>query len=389
MTVIADSAELAGLCQRLTKAEYIAVDTEFMRDKTYYPQLCLVQIAGPDEAAAIDTLAPGIDLKPMFDLLVAPAVTKVFHAARQDIETFFHIARTIPAPLVDTQVAAMVCGFGDAVSYENLAAKLAGARIDKSSRFTDWARRPLTERQVSYALSDVTHLRPAYEKLKRRMDKSGRAAWVAEEMAILTNPATYQQEPREAWRRLKVRSEKPRFLAILRELCAWREEEAQRRDLPRNRIVKDETLIEIAAHAPTKAEDLAHSRGISRGQVEGKQGAAMLAAVQRGLAMPESECPKQTPRLDLPGGLAPIVELLRVLQKTRCEVHDVAQKLVASAADLEYIAADDTADVPALTGWRRELFGEAALDLKHGRIGLTVAGKTVKIVSLRAPATVD
>ena len=259
MTVIADSAELAGLCQRLTKAEYIAVDTEFMRDKTYYPQLCLVQIAGPDEAAAIDTLAPGIDLKPMFDLLVAPAVTKVFHAARQDIETFFHIARTIPAPLVDTQVAAMVCGFGDAVSYENLAAKLAGARIDKSSRFTDWARRPLTERQVSYALSDVTHLRPAYEKLKRRMDKSGRAAWVAEEMAILTNPATYQQEPREAWRRLKVRSEKPRFLAILRELCAWREEEAQRRDLPRNRIVKDETLIEIAAHAPTKAEDLAHS----------------------------------------------------------------------------------------------------------------------------------
>ena len=382
MTVIADSAELAGLCQRLAKAEYIAVDTEFMRDKTYYPQLCLVQIAGPEEAAAIDTLAPGIDLKPLFALLLDPAVIKVFHAARQDIETFFHIAGVIPTPLVDTQVAAMVCGFGDAVSYENLAAKLAGARIDKSSRFTDWARRPLTERQVSYALSDVTHLRPAYEKLKRRMDKNGRAAWVAEEMAILTNPGTYRQQPRESWRRLKVRSEKPRFLAILRELAAWREEEAQRRDLPRNRIVKDETLVEIAAHAPSKPEDLAHSRGISRGQVEGKQGAAILAAVQRGLALPESECPTPTPRLDLPGGLAPIIELLRVLLKTRCEAHDVAQKLVASAADLEYIAATDDADVPALTGWRRELFGEAALDLKHGRIGLTVAGKTVRIVKL-------
>jgi ribonuclease D len=368
---------------------FVTVDTEFLRESTYYPLLCVAQMASPAEAVIIDVLAGDVDLTPFYALMANERVTKVFHAARQDVEIIWHQAALIPRPLFDTQVAAMVLGYGDAISYDQLVQRVTGDALDKSSRFTDWARRPLTERQVSYALSDVTHLRPAYEKLKRRMDKNERAAWVAEEMAILTNPATYRQQPRESWRRLKVRSEKPRFLAILRELAAWREEEAQRRDLPRNRIVKDETLVEIAAHAPTKPEDLAHSRGISRGQVEGKQGAAILAAVQRGLALPESECPTPTPRLDLPGGLAPIVELLRVLLKTRCEAHDVAQKLVASASDLEYIAATDDADVPALTGWRRELFGEAALDLKHGRIGLTVAGKTVKIVPLRAPATVD
>jgi len=383
MTVITDNAELTGLCQRMSAAEYIAVDTEFMRDKTFWPQLCLVQVAGPDEAAAIDALAPGIDLRPLYDLLVNPAVIKVFHAARQDVEMLFHLTGQIPAPLVDTQVAAMVCGFGDSVSYENLAAKLAGAQIDKSSRFTDWARRPLTERQVTYALSDVTHLRPAYEKLKRRMEKTGRAAWVNEEMAVLMNPGTYRQDPRESWRRLKVRSEKPRFLAILREVAAWREQEAQQRNLPRNRIVKDETLVEIAAHAPTTVEDLAHGRGMSRGLAEGKQGAAILAAVRTGVQLPVSECPKPAPRPDLPAGLAPIIELMRVLLKTKCEAHDVAQKLVASAADLELLAARDDADVPALHGWRRELFGEDALALKQGRIGLTAAGKSVKIVDLR------
>jgi len=382
MTIIADSSELAAFCHRQATAEYVAVDTEFMRDKTYYPQLCLVQVAGPEEAAAVDALAPGIDMQPLFDLLNAPAVTKVFHAARQDVEMLFHITGQIPAPLVDTQVAAMVCGFGDAVSYENLTAKLAGARIDKSSRFTDWARRPLTERQVTYALSDVTHLRPTYEKLMRRIAKTGRAGWVAEEMALLTSPNTYRQDPRESWRRLKVRSEKPRFLAVLREVAAWREEEAQRRNLPRNRIIKDETVIEIAAHAPSTLEDLGHSRGVSRGQLEGKQGGAILAAVKIGLELPEDQCPKPEPRLDLPSGLTPIVELLRVLLKTRCEAHEVAQKLVANAEDLEHIAADDNAPVPALTGWRREMFGEDALALKHGRIGLTVGGRRVKIVPL-------
>src|SRR5689334_7874255 len=261
MTLIAESGALAAFCQRQRTAEFVAIDTEFMRDKTYWPQLCLVQIAGPEEAAAIDTLAPGLDLEPMLALLADPNLLKVFHAARQDIEIFFHMTGGIPAPLVDTQVAAMVCGFGDAVSYENLAAKLAGARIDKSSRFTDWAHRPLTDRQLQYALSDVTHLRPTYEHLKRRLAKTGRADWVAEEMAVLTDPATYRLEPREAWRRIKFRSDKPRMLAVLREVAAWREEEAQRRDLPRNRVLRDETLCEIAAHTPTDVEHLARCRG--------------------------------------------------------------------------------------------------------------------------------
>jgi ribonuclease D len=382
MTLIADNAELARFCARQSTAPYIAIDTEFMRDRTYWPKLCLVQIAGPEETAAIDTLAPDLDLGPLFDLMADVNVVKVFHAARQDVEIFFHLTGRIPAPIVDTQVAAMVCGFGDAVSYENLAAKLAGARIDKSSRFTDWSHRPLTDKQLQYALSDVTHLRPAYEKLKRRIEKSGRGQWVEEEMQVLTDPATYQLDPRQAWRRLKTRSENRRFLAVLREVAAWREEEAQQRDLPRNRVLKDESIIEIASHAPTTAEDLARSRGMQRGFAEGRMGQGILAAVRRGLALPESEAPKPEPRLDLPAGLAPVIDLLRVLLKTQCEAHDVAQKLVASADDLAMIAADDHAKVPALTGWRREMFGEDALALKHGRLALTADGKRIRVVPL-------
>src|SRR6202171_4341870 len=250
MTIISDTAALAALCDRLAVEKFITVDTEFMRDKTYWTILCLVQVAGADEAAAIDPLADGIDLAPLLALMANERVLKVFHAARQDIEIFFHIGGTVPQPLFDTQVAAMVCGFGDSVSYETLAGKLAGARIDKSSRFTDWAQPPLTDRQLQYALSDVTHLRPAYEHLARRLAKTGRSEWVAEEMAVLTNPNTYRLEPKESWRRIKFRNDKPRALAILREIAAWREEEAQRRDLPRGRVLKDETLCEIAAHAP-------------------------------------------------------------------------------------------------------------------------------------------
>jgi ribonuclease D len=382
MLLIADTAALAEFVDRQRSAAYIAVDTEFMRDRTYWPVLCLVQIAGPDEAAVIDALAPGIDLAPLFSLLADPKVLKVFHAARQDIEIFFHLTGKIPAPIVDTQVAAMVCGFGDAVSYENLAGKLAGARIDKSSRFTDWSHRPLTERQLHYALSDVTHLRPTYEKLQRRMEKSGRTNWVAEEMAILTDPATYRLEPREAWLRLKPRSDKPRFLAVLREVAAWREEEAQRRDQPRSRIAKDETLTEIAAHGPTTAEELGRCRGLSKGFADSRPGQALLLAVKRGLTLSEAECPTPPPRPETAPGIGPLVDLLRVLLKMRCETYQVAQKLVASANDLERIAADDRAPVPALSGWRRELFGADALALKHGRLALTAAGKEVKIVTL-------
>jgi ribonuclease D len=382
MQLIADTAALADFAERQHGAGYITVDTEFMRDRTYWPVLCLVQIAGPEDAAVIDTLAPGIDLAPLFKLLADPKVLKVFHAARQDVEIFFHLTGQIPTPIVDTQVAAMVCGFGDAVSYENLAGKLAGARIDKSSRFTDWSHRPLTERQLHYALSDVTHLRPAYEKLARRMEKTGRADWVAEEMAILTDPETYRLEPREAWHRLKPRSDKPRFLALLREVATWREEEAQRRDQPRNRIAKDETLTEIAAHAPITPEELARCRGLSKGFAESRQGQSLLAAVKRGLELSEDELPAPSPRQDTPPGVGPLVDLLRVLLKMRCETHQVAQKLVASASELERIAADDDAPVPALAGWRRDLFGADALALKHGRLALTASGKEVKIVSL-------
>jgi ribonuclease D len=382
MTLIAETAALAEFCQRQRQAEFIAIDTEFMRDKTYWPQLCLVQIAGPQDAAAIDSLAPGIDLAPLHELMADTRVTKVFHAARQDVEIFFHLTGKIPAPLVDTQVAAMVCGFGDSVSYENLAAKLAGARIDKSSRFTDWAQRPLTDRQLQYALSDVTYLRPAYEHLARRLAKTGRSEWVAEEMAVLTSPSTYRLEPSESWRRIKFRNDKPRALAILREIAAWREEEAQKRDLPRGRILKDETLCEIAAHAPRNVDDLARCRGLSRSIAENKQGHAILAAVKRGLDIPAGELPPVPPRRDLPAGLGPVVELLRVLLKMRCEDHEVAQKLVASADDLELIAADDGADVPALSGWRRDIFGADALALKRGQLALTTVGRRVKVVSL-------
>jgi ribonuclease D len=382
MTLIVENAALAAFCQRQRQAEFIAIDTEFMRDKTYWPQLCLVQIAGPQEAAAIDSLAPGIDLAPLHELMADNRVTKVFHAARQDVEIFFHLTGKIPTPLVDTQVAAMVCGFGDSVSYENLASKLAGARIDKSSRFTDWAQRPLTDRQLQYALSDVTHLRPAYEHLALRLAKTGRSGWVAEEMAVLTSPSTYRLEPAESWRRIKFRNDKPRALAILREVAAWREEEAQRRDLPRGRILKDETLCEIAAHGPRNVDDLARCRGLSHAIAENKQGQAILAAVRRGLDIPANELPPVPPRRDLPAGLGPVIELLRVLLKMRCEDHEVAQKLVASADDLELIAADDEADVPAMSGWRREIFGADALALKHGRLALTTVGRRVKVVSL-------
>ncbi len=384
MSLISDTASLAAFCRRLKDADFITVDTEFMREKTYWPLLCLVQVAGPEEALAIDPLAPGMDLAPLFELLADTKVLKVFHAARQDIEIFHHLSGAIPRPLFDTQVAAMVCGFGDAVSYETLASQLARARIDKSLRFTDWAQRPLTERQLHYALSDVTHLRPAYEKLQKRLDRDGRTDWLAEEMAVLTDPRTYVVEPAEAWRRLKPRSSSPRFLMVLKELAAWREREARDRDLPRQRLMRDETLMEIAAHAPVGIDELARTRGLSKGAAEGRQGAAVLDAVARALATPEANWPVPPERVELPRGLAPVVDLLKVLLKLKCDQHDVAQRLVASTSDIEQIAADDNAAVPALQGWRRTIYGEDALRLKHGRIGLALAesGRGLRLIPL-------
>ncbi|MCZ8311695.1 MAG: ribonuclease D [Magnetospirillum sp.] len=383
MTLITESAALAAFCAKVSSSSYVTVDTEFMRDRTYYPQLCLVQVAGPDDAAAIDALAPGIDLSPLLALMDNPAILKVFHAARQDLEIFYNLTGRVPTPLFDTQVAAMVCGFGDQVSYETLAAQLSRARIDKSVRFTDWAQRPLSERQVTYALSDVTHLRPAYEALARKLAANGRAGWLQEEMATLLDPATYRLDPEEVWRRMRPRGAKPKFLAIMKEVTAWREREAQRRDTPRNRVVRDETILDLCAHAPTTLDELARMRGLSKNFADGRLGQELLDAVKRGLAMPQAEIPTLPEGPDLPSGLGPIVELLKVLLKMKCEEHGVAQKLVATTAELERIAAsDDDTDIPALQGWRREVFGGAALDLKASKLAFTLKGKKIILLKI-------
>ena len=382
MTLIADSAALAEFCAHQKGVEFITVDTEFMRERTYWPILCLVQVAGPAEAAAIDAQAPGIDLAPLLALMNDAAIRKVFHAARQDLEIFFHLSGAVPQPLFDTQVAAMVCGFGDSASYETLVRKLAGAQLDKASRFTDWSHRPLTERQIEYALGDVVHLRTVYERLQQRLARNGRASWFAEEMAALSDPALYRTEPEAAWRRFRLRGRADsRFLGVLRALAAWREAAAQQRDLPRGRILRDEALIEIASHAPQHIESLARTRGLARGIAEGKLGGEILDAVAAGLADPDPP-PAIPQKAQNPPGLGPLIELLRVLLKQRCEDFEVAQKLVASADDLEAIAVDDRADVPALHGWRREVFGADALALKHGTLALTAGRNRIELVPL-------
>ena len=381
--LITDTRALAAFCLRLADASYITVDTEFMRERTYWSRLCLVQVAGPEEAGAIDALAEGIDLDPLFDLLADPAILKVFHAARQDMEIFYYLMGRLPAPVFDTQVAAMVCGFGDAVAYETLVAKLAKARIDKASRFTDWSVRPLSRRQIDYALSDVTYLRKAYDSLSRKLAANGHESWLAEEMAVLTAPETYAPDPEQAFRRIKTRSPDPRFLALLRELAAWRERHAQRLDVPRNRVLRDEVLIQIAHHAPLTPEDLKRTRGLGRRLADGPAGEAILGAVRRGLETPEAECPEPRRQAALPRGLAPLVDLLKVLLKLKCEEYEVAQKLVVSAADLERLAGyGEDAGVPALRGWRRPVFGEDALRLREGRIALTADGTRLRVVPM-------
>jgi ribonuclease D len=382
MTLITETAALDEFCARQRRAEFVAIDTEFMRERTYWPILCVVQVAGPDEAAAIDALVPGLDLAPLLALMADPAVLKVFHAARQDLEIFFQLSGQVPHPVFDTQIAAMVCGFGDAVSYETLVKRLAGASLDKASRFTDWAHRPLTERQIQYALADVIHLRTVYERLLQILGKNGRSHWFAEEMANLVDPAIYRTEPFEARRRFRLRGRADRrFLGVLRTVAAWREAAAQARDLPRGRIMKDEAVLEIAAHGPKTIEHLARTRSLGRGVAEGKLGQDILDAVAAGLADPDP--PAALPgKAEPPPGIGPLIELLRVLLKQRCEDYQVAQKLLASADDLEAIAADDNAPVPALHGWRREVFGADALALKHGRLALTAGKNRIELVPL-------
>src|SRR5437016_9541145 len=383
MSLITDSDAVTAFCARQKGAQFVTIDTEFMRERTYWPILCVGQLAGPEGAVAIDALAPGIELAPLLTLMADPAILKVFHAARQDLEIFFQLSGQVPHPIFDTQVAAMVCGFGDAASYETLVKRLAGASLDKASRFTDWAHRPLTERQIEYALADVVHLRTVYDRLQHLLAENGRAGWFEEEMADLVDPAIYRSEPAEAWRRFRIRGRADqRFLGVLRALAGWRETAAQQRDLPRGRIMRDEAVLEIAAHAPKTIDALARTRSLGKGIAEGKLGSEILEAVRRGLA--EIKGPVPPSRADAPPGLGPLVELLRVLLKQRCEEHQVAQKLVATAEDLEAVAADDAAPVPALSGWRYEIFGKDALALKHGRLAMTVFRNRISLVELAA-----
>ena len=379
--MITDTQALSEFCLRVRTADYITVDTEFMREKTYWPILCLVQIAGPDEADCIDALADGIDLTPLYDLMADDSILKVFHAARQDLEIFFHQAGQVPHPVFDTQVAAMVCGFGDSVGYEALITELVKARIDKGSRFTDWTLRPLSERQIDYALADVTHLRPAYEKLAAMLHDNERESWLEEEMAVLESPDTYNGNPSEAYRRIKARNTTARMLAVLRELAAWRESEAQRRDVPRNRVLRDESLVEIAHHTPKSADQLARTRGLGDKLAHGNYGQHILEAIKKGQALPDNECPKPVRKQKLPKGLGPVTDLLKVLLKMKSEDSDVAGKLLASAADIELIAAfGEDADVRAMKGWRRDVFGDHALKLRAGELSLAVKGKKLNLI---------
>lgn len=352
---------------------YITIDTEFLREHTYYPKLCLVQVATDTCAVLIDPLAQGISLDPLFEVLRAPSVLKVFHAARQDLEIFYRLMGQVPAPLFDTQVTGMVCGYGEQIGYDSLVNAITGKHIDKSSRLMDWSRRPLTDAQLKYALGDVTHLRDVYKTLASHLEDNGRTPWIAEEMDILCSASTYQVIPEKAYERIKVRTKNRRFMGILQDVAAWREVTAQNRDIPRNRLLRDESLQEIAAHPPKTGDDLEKVRGVPKGWGRSDLGKSLLEAVKHSLTRPEADLPalpKKKPNVALKG-LQPLIELLKVLLKTRCEHADVAGKLVASAADIEEIARSQSdALVPAMSGWRYDIFGRDAVELCKGRIGL-------------------
>ncbi|MEE4208666.1 MAG: ribonuclease D [Parvularcula sp.] len=379
MTLIDNTDDLRAFCERARSHPYVTVDTEFMREKTYYSQLCLVQVAFEGDAAAIDPLAEGIDLTPLFELFRDRNVLKVFHAARQDLEIFLRMMDDMPRPLFDTQIAAMVCGYGDQIGYEPLVRDLTGAQVDKGSRFTDWSRRPLSAKQLQYALGDVTHLRAVYEKLRAQLIATGREGWIDEDIAQLTDSALYDTSPQAAWQRLKLRNVRAKELGPLVALAAWREREAQNRNVPRARIIKDDVLFEVARARPKSAADLAALRSIPNGFERSALAKGLLEAVEIGIQMPKESLPKTDSGHREPGP-PDVVELLRVLLKRQCEAHNVAPKLLASASDLDLLAADDDADIPAMTGWRREVFGELALRLKRGELALTLERGRVKLL---------
>jgi ribonuclease D len=384
MRTITTTEDLAAYCAEAAKGAYVTVDTEFLRERTYWSKLCLVQMAlpGDGEAVLVDPIVgEEMSLQPLYDLMADSSVVKVFHAARQDLEIFHHEGGVLPEPLFDTQVAAMVCGFGEQVGYETLVKKIAKGSIDKSSRFTDWSRRPLTDAQKAYAVADVTHLRVVYEYLAAELERSGRTKWVEEELAVLSDPATYVIEPGEAWRRLKTRTNSGRFLAIARELARFREEYAQERNIPRNRVYKDDALLELASTKPASLADLSRSRLLLREARKGPVADGILQAVADGLACPREDWPEADDRRDRLQVNPALADLLRVLLKAKAEAEGVAQKLIASAADLDAIAAGER-DVPALRGWRQEVFGADALRLCDGEIALAADGAKVAVIPL-------
>jgi ribonuclease D len=379
-TLIATTEALQALCERLAAEEFVTVDTEFMRERTYWPELCVVQLAGEREVAVIDAQAPEIDLAPLGDLLANQAVMKVFHAARQDIEIFVLRFGDVPRPLFDTQIAAMVAGFGEQVGYDALVSALAGGSIDKAHRFSDWSVRPLSAAQIAYAAADVTYLRTVYSRLCARLAQDGRLDWVAEEMGELSDRSLYRTDPETMWERLRPRSNNRRFLGMVRALAAWRVREAQRVNIPRQRLLRDETLLEIAATAPDNPDVLARARGISRGFAEGRTGASLLAAIAEAKALPDDAMPEAPRGRDGARPSPALVSLLKVLLAAKCENHHVAARLVASSDDIERLATEEAPDIAALHGWRREVFGEDALALKQGRVALGVAGRRVKLI---------
>ncbi|QDZ00960.1 ribonuclease D [Nitratireductor mangrovi] len=380
MHLITTTDELAAAVSELEKSDFVTVDTEFIRETTFWPELCLIQMAAPGVTALVDPLASGIDLAPFFALMGNEKVTKVFHAARQDIEIVVHRGDLVPHPIFDTQVAAMVCGFGDSVSYEQLVQKVTGARIDKSSRFTDWRRRPLSERQLTYALADVTHLIEVYQYLRDELEKEGRAHWLNEEMEILTTRETYDPHPEDAWKRLRVRLRKPQEFAVLQAIAAWREREAREKNVPRGRVLKDEALSEIAMQQPRDQAALAALRTIPRGWERSATAATLLQAVNAAMEIPRDDLPKLPRQQHPPEGAAAAAELLKVLLKHVAEKQGVAPKMLASSDDIDRIAANGgEADVPALHGWRREVFGEQALKLVGGDLALRFENKKVVV----------
>lgn len=380
--VITDQKELNKICKNFSEEEFVTVDTEFLREKTYFPKLCLIQIGDKNKNAfAIDPLIEGLDLTPVFELLANTKVLKVFHAARQDLEIFFNMTGKVVEPFFDTQIAAMVLGYGDSVGYENLVRNVTGGEIDKSSQYTNWSHRPLSDKQIKYALGDVTHLADVYLKLAEQLEAQGRTKWVFEEEEILSAPATYENHPRDMWKKVKIRSPKPKTLAVLRELAAWREERAIRKDIPRTWVMRDDTMADLASQSPKKADGLKKIRNIPGEFTKGNKADTLIKLIETGLKTPSKDCPHVVKKKPLPPSVSAKVDILKMLLKIQSAECGVAAKLIASSDDLEQIAFGDTDGVAALKGWRKEVFGNDAIAMSNGKLAIGL--KDSKIVKIK------